>query len=50
MKLNPPISATVDAENEMLVVHGTDDAGALAAVEIEYGDSHEFVAWLLSVF
>lgn len=50
MKLSSPMSATVDTENETLIIQGTDHAGEPAVVEIAYGDSHEFMAWLLSVF
>ncbi|WP_018094801.1 hypothetical protein [Sinorhizobium meliloti] len=50
MKLNPPLSAADDPENETLIIQGIDNEGQSATVEIPYGDSRQFISWLLSVF
>lgn len=50
MKLNPPLSAADDAENGTLIIQGIDNEGQPATVEIPYGDSRQFVSWLMSVF
>lgn len=50
MKINPPLSAADDAENEILSIRGFDNEGQPATVEIPYVDSAQFISWLLSVF
>jgi hypothetical protein len=50
MKLFPPMSAAVDVESETLHIIGVDENGQEADVEIAYGDGHEFIGWLMSVF
>lgn len=50
MKLNPPLSAADDAQNGTLIIQGVDNEGQSATVEIPYGDSRQFISWLLSVF
>lgn len=50
MKLNPPLSAADDAQNGTLTIQGIDNEGQPATVEIPYGDSRQFISWLMSVF
>lgn len=50
MKLNPPLSAADDPQNGTLIIQGVNNEGQSATVEIPYGDSRQFISWLLSVF
>lgn len=50
MKINPPLSAAVDIVNNVLILRGVEDDGKPVVAHIPYGDSNEFIGWLLSIF